>query len=252
MCILLPLRLDAIRDKYHAALGAGDCSSDSDEIVFRIDLYDGEVLNRDVLSAHVARKPLALKDPRRRRARAVGAGVTRNRTGTVRLLEAVVAEPLDGAGVALALGNARNVDRVADGECIGLDDVADAQSRAVVEPKFTQHALERDARLGEMALERFVDGLFGDVAETELHGFIAVVFGCLLLYDNARAGLNDRHGDHFAAFVKKLRHADFLAYDALLHTFLYLLSGASQAVGIRDALDQVIPVNTVLGEFTSK
>ena len=74
-----------------------------------------------------------------------------------------------------------------------------------------------------MALERFVDGLFGDVAETELHGFIAVVFGCLLLYDNARAGLNDRHGDHFAAFVKKLRHADFLAYDALLHTFLYLL-----------------------------
>jgi hypothetical protein len=119
--------------------------------------------------------------------------------------------------VALALAGAGHVHAVAQREHIRLDNVAHAQAGNIREPELLQVALYGQVVLLEVALAGFVGRLLAHVAKTKLNGFVAVVFGRLLLDYDTGAGFNYRDGHYFAALVKNLRHTDFLAYDAFLH-----------------------------------
>ena len=68
------LRLDAVSDYDNPALCARDCALNCDEIILTIDLYDLQILNGNLLCAHVARHALALVDTGRRGACAHGTG----------------------------------------------------------------------------------------------------------------------------------------------------------------------------------
>ena len=56
-----------------------------------------------------------------------------------------------------------------------------------------------------------------DITEANLHGFIAVIFRCLFLDNDARTCFYDGHGDNLAVLVKKLCHADFLSDKTFFH-----------------------------------
>ena len=69
--------------------------------------------------------------------------------------------------------------------------------------------------VGEITLS---DAVFG--IEPNVPVMHAVVKNYLA--NHTRAGFDDRYGDHFAFFVKKLGHAELFAHDTFLH-FSYLL-----------------------------
>ena len=60
--------------------------------------------------------------------------------------------------------------------------------------------------LCEVALKGFVYVFACDLAKTDLHGFVTVVFDCLFLNDDARTSFNYCYGNEFAILVKKLCH----------------------------------------------
>ena len=68
-----------------------------------------------------------------------------------------------------------------------------------------------------MTLYRFIDMLFLDVGKAELQSIVSVIFDSLLLCDNARTCLNDRHGNNISLFVENLSHTDFLSDNTLFH-----------------------------------
>ena len=123
---------------------------------------------------------------------------------------------LDGAGVALALGGAADVYFIAGGKGIRLDDVPHRQGD-LPQAELPQHSFGSHVRLGEVAPQGLGEPLVADRPETDLHGFITVVFGCLPLDDHAGASLHHGDGDDVPVFVKKLGHADLFADDALFH-----------------------------------
>ena len=100
-------------DGHDRALRAGDRTLDRDQIVFGVDLNDAQVLNGHAHSAHVAGQTLALEHAGRGGSGTVRTGMTCNGAGAVALAQAMLAEALDNALVALALAGADNVDLVA-------------------------------------------------------------------------------------------------------------------------------------------
>ena len=74
-----------------------------------------------------------------------------------------------------------------------------------------------------MALHRLVQVLVSHLAVTDLHGFIAVVFDCLLLGHDAGTCLDDSNRNELAVLIKELSHTDLLADNVLLHFLSYLL-----------------------------
>lgn len=75
---------------------------------------------------------------------------------------------------------------VASREGIGLDQIADILFTAVICTEFPQELLGSHVSLGKVALHRLVQVLVSHLAVTDLHGFIAVVFDCLLLGSRCR------------------------------------------------------------------
>ena len=148
---------------------------------------------------------------------AVGTGVTMHRTGTVGILQGVGIEALDYAGIAFTFGSTADIYRIACGEGICFDDVADVQGGDIVQTEFFQGLLQGYVRLGKVTLDRFGGSLVAECAETDLHGLITVVFDCLLLHYHAGAGLYDRYRYYVALFIKELGHTDLLADDTFLH-----------------------------------
>src|SRR5699024_4809695 len=88
---------------------------------------------------------------------AVRTGMTGHRAGAVALAQAVLAEALDNALVALALAGADNVDLVALGEDVRLEDVANVHGGDVLETELAQGALGGDVGLVEVTLGGLVD-----------------------------------------------------------------------------------------------
>ena len=129
---------------------------------------------------------------------------------------------LDDAGVALALADAGDVDALALFEHVGLEDVADVQSAAVLEAELVQVAQVAGAGLGEVAALRLGELLLADFVKAELHGVVAFLVGRLLLDDDAGAGLDNSDGDDLAGLIEDLRHADLLADDGFLHCYFLL------------------------------
>src|SRR5699024_1592162 len=97
-----------------------------------------------------------------------------HRAGAVALAQAVLAEALDDALVALALAGADHVDLIALGENVRLEDVAHVQGGDVVEAELTQGALGGDVSLLEVALGSLVDLLGAHFAVAHLDGLVTV------------------------------------------------------------------------------
>ena len=70
-----------------------------------------------------------------------------NGAGAVALAQAMAVPALDGAGVALALADAHDVDVVASGEHVGLQDVAHVQAADVGQTELPQGLFGGDVRL---------------------------------------------------------------------------------------------------------
>ena len=150
------------------------------------------------------------------------------------LAQAVAVPAFDGAGVALALRGAHNVDVLARGERVGLDDVAHVHAADVGKAELAQRLLGRHISLVKVAFGRFRHLFGSDVAKAQLNSHIAVAFHRLLLHHGAGAGFHDRDRNDFAVLIEDLRHADFLADDTFLHLFCLL---------IRLLVDRPLPAN---------
>ena len=209
--------LHAVGDIDDPALGAGDRTLQRDQIVFCVHLDHVKVLYGNSLYTHVSGKLFTLHDTGGGGAGAHGTDMTMHGAGAVGVLEGVEVVAFDGAGVAFTFGGAAYVHAVARRKGVCLDDVADVHGALIGQTEFAQVFLGRNVRFRKVAFERLVDALVADVAKTELHGFIAVVFGRFLLDNDAGAGFHDSYGNHVAFFVKKLGHADFFADDAFFH-----------------------------------
>ena len=120
------------------------------------------------------------------------------------LTETSEAVTFDGAGVAVTFALCGYVDFFADCKGVCFDDVAYVNGRAVVKSELAEIFLRGDIRFCEMSFECFGEMFFGDLAISELNGFITVVFKSFLLNNDAGAGLNDRYRNYFSCFVKKL------------------------------------------------
>ena len=205
--------LDSGPDGYQAALGAGNRAADNQHVQLGIDLDHAQVLDGDLLDAHLAGADLALEDLGGVAVGAHGAGVTADGAAAVGLLQAVGAVALDDAGVAVALGDAGDIHEVAGLEGVGLDDVADVQLGGVVQVELTQVLLGGSAGLVQVAHLGLAQLALGDILEAQLDSLIAFLFGSLLLHDHAGTRLDDGDGDHMAVLVKNLGHAHFFADD---------------------------------------
>ena len=148
--------------------------------------------------------------------------MTCHRASAVALTQTVLAKALDNALVALALGNACNVDLVASCEDISLQHVANVQCRNIFQTELAQGLLGGNVCLLEVACSCLVDLLGGNLAEAQLNSLVAIALDGLLLHDGAGTSLDDGDGNDLAVRVEQLSHTDFLADNAFNH-FLFLL-----------------------------
>ena len=137
--------------------------------------------------------------------------------------EATIAVTFNCAGVTFTLRGAAYVNFVAVCEDVRFDEVADIQCSAIIESELSEHLLHSNVALCEVALKGFVYVFACDLAKTDLHGFVTVVFDCLFLNDDTRTSFNYCYGNEFAILVKKLCHTQLSAYDAFLHGIYLLL-----------------------------
>ena len=161
--------------------------------------------------------------------------------GAVRHGAGVLVPALNGAGEAVALAGAGDVNLVARGELVGLELVAHVVAGAVVKAELAQGAHGGHARLLEVTGLGLVQQLLGTVlrqrAEAHLNGLVAVGFHSLLLHHGAGARFNHGDRNETAVFSEDLRHADLFAHDRFLHVFVppassfYSLSSISTPAG---------------------
>ena len=134
--------LDGVLDVDNAALRAGNRTANDDHVEFVVNLDDVEVLNRDLLNAHLACAMMALENTAGGRGGAHRTGLTVNRAAAVGHRGAMAAAALDRAFVAVALADAGDVDLVADCENACLDLVADVHLSSLFNLEFLQVLLK--------------------------------------------------------------------------------------------------------------
>src|SRR5690606_12003103 len=147
----------------------------------------------------------------------------------------IEAVAFDGAGEALALGDAHHVHVFPGPEHIGPNLLADLQTGEVLpvaHPHFLQVAGRLNARRPEVALLRLVEALFLDLAKAQLQRGVAVPFGGALLDNDTRPGLDDGHRHRVPGFIKDLRHANLSAENALGHSVAPPLPGLAPQAGV--------------------
>ena len=125
---------------------------------------------------------------------------------------------LDDALVAVALADAGHVHKVAGGEHVSVQLVADLVLAAILQRELLQDLLELlDAGLLLMAQLGLGELALGDGLVTQLNGIVAILLGGLLLHHGAGAGLDQGDGHHAAGLIEDLGHADLFADDRFLH-----------------------------------
>ena len=175
---------------------------------------------------------LVLEHAGGRRARAHRTDRTVDGAGTVGHRPDSVAVPsLNDARIAVALGSAGDVNLVALREHIAGQFLSELVGRTVCETQFAQIALDGDAGFLEVTGNGFVDSGFLDGAETDLHGFVSVVFLGLNLHYGAGTRFDDGDGYDFAVRRKNLAHAEFLSDDCFIHVKFILLLFPSELDG---------------------
>src|SRR5258708_32910461 len=134
--------------------------------------------------------------------------------GAVRSAATTEVVTLHDAMKTLALRLANHVDGGTRLEDADLHPIADVCLARVLELAQRTHRLLHDGPL-EVPPKRTIDAAAGELLDqTDLHGVVAVRRGCLPLYDEARAGLNDRHRDERSVLGEHLGHSDLLANDS--------------------------------------
>ena len=152
--LLLPL-LDAALDGDQAALGSGNCALNQQQVPFCVHPHHLKVLYGDVLAAHMSGQVLGLKHAGGAGAGAHGADSAMI-VGTVGHAAAVLVEAFDHARESFALGFAGNVNLVAFGKHIGLENLAHFIGGRVVKLELPDVTEGFDARLGAMACSGLV------------------------------------------------------------------------------------------------
>ena len=127
------------------------------------------------------------------------------------------APALDNAGVALTLGDACDVNLVALGKNVRLDNVADVESGAILEAELLEVLFKGNARFFKVTLFRLGELALRLILITELNGLIALFFSGLLLDNDVGTGFNNGYRNDVARLIEDLRHADLFADDSLLH-----------------------------------
>ncbi len=133
----------------------------------------------------------------------------------------------DDAGKALADGHALHVDLLAHLEQLDAELAAELEARELVRlgAELAQRAAGLDRRLGEMASERLLHAAGAALAESDLHGGIAVLLRGLDLGDAVVRHVEHRHRLHVAVVGEDSRHADLAADQSDCHTSLLCLPG---------------------------
>ena len=217
LALLDGLGLDGVLDIHDAALGAGDRAANGDHVQLGVDLDDVEVLDGDLVNAHVAGLLLAREDAAGVRAGAHGARVTVDRAAAVAGGRTALAEALDNAGVAVTLADTGDVDLVAFREHVGLHDVADFELAGILKTELLEMLDHAHAGFLQVTLLAVRELLLGYFLVTELDCLVSFLLLGHLLHDHAGAGLDDGHGNDLASLIEDLRHADLLADDGFLH-----------------------------------
>src|SRR5690606_27833296 len=120
---------------------------------------------------------------------------------------------LHDAGEALALGGAGDVDPLAALEGLDSDLLAELVVARVGGAQLDEVAAGGDPGLLEVPAQGLGDLAGVDGSEADLHGVVPVGLLVADLGDDARAGLDDRHGDQAVVGVPDLGHAELLAED---------------------------------------
>src|SRR5262245_6310915 len=148
-----------------------------------------------------------------------GIGTVTDRTAMTKILVSAMGSrktaerpALDHARIAMAFGNARDINSIADFKKVGdFDFLADFIWGNVVEAKLPKHFEGALAGLSHMTLRGFVNPARLLAAEADLQRRVAVRGGLFLLHHHARAGLHNRNGNHIPLGVVELHHANFSA-----------------------------------------
>src|SRR5512142_2016793 len=141
--VMQRLLLASLVDNDDAALAAGDCAMDADQVALGIDHDDLEVLGRDPVAAEMTGASRTAIDAAWRGAGGVRAGSAVAVGGAVGGVHAMEMMALDDTGEALALAHTDHIDMLADGECRDGDRVTDLDFR-VLGPEFAKEAQRGD------------------------------------------------------------------------------------------------------------
>ena len=212
--------LDGVLNVDNAALRTGDSAANNEHIQLGINFNNFKVLNSYLLAAHMTCADLAREDAGGIGARAHRTCVTVNRTAAVAGGSSLSAPALDNAGVALTLGDACDVNLVALGKNVRLDNVADVESGAILEAELLEVLFKGNARFFKVTLFRLGELALRLILITELNGLIALFFSGLLLDNDVGTGFNNGYRNDVARLIEDLRHADLFADDSFLHNYI--------------------------------
>src|SRR5690606_9173304 len=194
----------------------GDGALDCDQAALGVDLDHLQALRGLGVGAHVAGHLLARKHATRGLALADRAGrAVRQRVAVRRVAHAEV-PALDRALEALALGDALDVDDLADLEDVGLDFTTDLEVGDLVvgHAQFPQAATGFDLGLGQVAGLGLGQQRGALHAGGDLHGAVAVGLDRLHLGDAVRGGFDQGHRHGVAVFGEHSAHAGLAADNA--------------------------------------
>src|SRR4051794_6244330 len=214
VAVLVPPRTFALGIGAHlheAVARAGDRAADQHQVLGGIELDDLEALVGDALVAHLAGAADALhhaRGPGRRADRSRGAHVVR----AVGLGAAAEVVALDRALEALALGGARDLDLLADLECLHRHGLANRQLAGLV-AELLDLAVRAGVGLLEVAELGLREVLLLGGAERELHGLVAVALMRADAGHRAGPGLEHGHALDGAVLEEDLGHAELLGED---------------------------------------
>src|SRR5580704_9827812 len=193
------------------ATRAGNGAADEHQVLVGDDLDHGQAALGDAPAAHPARTAHALEHPRRRRRRADRARRT-DVVRAVRFRSAREVVALDRSLEALALGLARDLDVVADGERLDGHGLTHEQlARLVAE-------LREVAVCGRVGLLQVPELGLGDrlllaLPERQLDRLVAVALDGADRGHGTRAGLEHGHALDASIVEEPLRHTELLGED---------------------------------------
>src|SRR4029434_957687 len=202
-------------------LGPRDSSFYQHQIRFRPNVYNLEVLHRDLFVAPMAGHLFSFPDSTRKGTVADGPTVAKVFVGTVRPWESGKRPPFDYARESVSLRRSGYIDTIPCLEQVcRFDFLADLQLRPLVYAKFLQNLESTLPSLSHVALLRFVDSLILLTAEAHLDGIVSVCGTLFLLHHNAWTRLNNCDRNDISFRVVELRHANFFSDKARHKSFL--------------------------------